>query len=145
MSAAARASSSMRSISAFTLLARSSTLWVASSAAWTRSSASRSAFSRVSRARSLASSTIRRASALGAVGDLGGAALGGLDDAADLLGGLGCERGRAALGLALELLDGLGDLAQVAVDLLRVVATPGGREVVALDEVTVQFHGSDLP
>ena len=57
----------------------------------------------------------------------------------------GGQRGRAALGLALELVDGLGDLTEVPVDLVGVVAPPNGLEVVSLDEVTVQFHGSDLP
>ncbi len=42
------------------------------------------------------------------------------------------------------LVDRVRELAKVPVDLVRVVAAPGGGEVLALDEVTLQLHEDAL-
>src|SRR5439155_9531005 len=83
--------------------------------------------------------------ALGLRLDLAGALLRRLDDRADLIGGRCRERRGRGLLLALELADGVGDLAQGTIDLVRLVAAAGCREVVSLDEVTVQFQELFLP
>ena len=65
---------------------------------------------------------------------LGGAALGGVEDQADLLGGAVGERGAGRVQLGLEL---VGDAAQVLVDGRRVVSAATGREVAALDSFPI--------
>ncbi len=123
---------------------RSSIRSLASSARWTRSTASAvGLLTRLTRARvRVVDDPLRLV--LGLLLDLGGAPLGGLDDPAHLVGGGGRQRRRAAALAALQLLDGVGDLAQVALDLVGVIAAAGCREVVSLDEMAVQFHGSPL-
>src|SRR5207302_97676 len=78
--------------------------------------------------------------ALGLRLDVGGALLSRLHDRTHLIGGRGGERRWRGLLLSLELRDGLRDLAEVAVDLVRVVSAPRRREVISLDEVAIQFQ-----
>ena len=79
---------------------------------------------------------------VGVLLDLGRALLGGLHDLAHLLGGGARHAGRGGLELGLQLGDRVGELAQVKVDLLLLVAAPGHGEVLALDVVTIQLHAS---
>src|SRR5439155_1081775 len=72
--------------------------------------------------------------------DVGRAVLGGLDDRANLVRGRGRERCGRWLLLALQLRHGVRDLAEVTVDLVRVVPAPCGGEVVSLDVITVEFQ-----
>ncbi len=76
--------------------------------------------------------------------DLGRALLCGLDDGADLVGRRPGHRpdvaGRPARGPA-QLADRVRDLAQVAIDFVRVIPAPGGGEVLALDGMAIQLHG----
>src|SRR5207248_10945460 len=77
--------------------------------------------------------------------DLAGALLRGLHDLANLFGGGTRYAGGRGLELGLQLRDCVGELAQVEVDLLLVVAAPRDREVLALDVVTIQLHASSRP
>jgi hypothetical protein len=79
---------------------------------------------------------------VGALLDLAGALLGGLHDLANLLRGRARHARRRGLQLSLELGDRVGELAQVKVDLLLVIAAPRNREILALDVVTIQIHAS---
>jgi hypothetical protein len=79
---------------------------------------------------------------LGVALDRGGALLGGLDDGPHLLGGRGGQGGAAAtLGGARERVDLVGQLREVLVDGLGLVAPPADGEVLLLDRLTVQGHG----
>jgi hypothetical protein len=73
--------------------------------------------------------------------DLGGALLGGVDDAAHLLGRRGGHgEGIAVPGGALTLLDPVGDLAEVVVDLHRIVPPSSRGEVRPRDEPTLELQ-----
>ena len=77
--------------------------------------------------------------------DVAGAVLGGLDDRPHPLGGGrrdGCASRLAPGPGALELLHGLCDLAEVAVDFVRVITPARGREIRPLDELTLQLQAS---
>jgi hypothetical protein len=73
--------------------------------------------------------------------DLAGARLGHCDDRLHALGG-NARDGRLLECRRLQPLDGLGDLAQVAIDLVRVIAPPRGWEVASFDVVALELHGS---
>jgi hypothetical protein len=96
-----------------------------------------------------------RAEVLGSLGDVGdalcglgargradllGAALGGLDDRADLLSGLLGE-GRRLGSATLQRIDLARERGEVGLDRCRVVAAPVGREVAPDDRVAVEGHG----
>ena len=79
---------------------------------------------------------------LGLALDVGSAGLGGLDDRPHLLAGRRGQRFVAAAGGALELVDLLGERVQMGVNRLRVVAPPPDGEVLLLDALSVQRHGT---
>ena len=144
-SALARMPSSSWAICAWAASARSSIERVASSTLLTCSAAWASARARVSLASRSAPSRTRLASRSACCFDLAGAALGGLDDGADLLGsGAGdAPVGRPFGGGAAEVLDGVGDLAEVRVYLVGVVTTTGSGEVLTGDVSAFELHGRE--
>src|SRR5690349_13345097 len=79
---------------------------------------------------------------LGLALDVGGRGLRGLHDRADLLAGRGGEGLAASAGGALELIDLVGQGLQVAVNRVRVVAPAPDGEVLLLDALSVQRHGT---
>ena len=84
---------------------------------------------------------MRSASCCGLALEVGSRGLGGLDDRGDLLAGHAGDRlGAAALRLALERLDLVGQPGEVLVDGLGLIATAADGEVALLDGLAVQGH-----
>ena len=74
-----------------------------------------------------------------------GAALGGLDDRAHLLRGRTRDARRfrrPLLGLALEVVDGVRQLAEVLVDLVGVIAATGRWEILTGDVPAIELHAA---